>query len=164
MRQSNIQMDGKTQQYIGNFHHTFPALTSLAIWATQHSLPTWVIENWPPMTLLSVHHCSFLGPRLIDTDHCSLGTSHKSCSFGEALILSSRHHNLALLKLVQIPTLAHFPASNASILKTRCSLAALYFPLTNRCHDEKIISLFQLSLVIMWSLYVKIFNLNILFI
>ncbi|KAK3565642.1 hypothetical protein QTP86_012966 [Hemibagrus guttatus] len=52
----------------------------------QPSLPTCINEPWPPMTLSPVHHCSFLGPLLIDTDHCRPGTPHKSCSFGDALI------------------------------------------------------------------------------
>ncbi|ROI16091.1 hypothetical protein DPX16_7144 [Anabarilius grahami] len=62
----------------------------------------------PPMTLSPVHHCSFLGPLLIDTDHCRPGTPHKSCSLGDALTQSSSHHNLVLVKLAQILTLAHF--------------------------------------------------------
>ncbi|ROI79356.1 Succinate--hydroxymethylglutarate CoA-transferase [Anabarilius grahami] len=74
----------------------------------QPSLPTCLNEPWPPMTLSPVHRCSFLGPLLIDTDHCRPGTPHKSCSFGDALTQSSSHHNLALVKLAQILTLAHF--------------------------------------------------------
>ena len=54
-----------------------------------------------PIILLPVHHCSFLGPLLIDTDHCRLGTPHKSCSYEDALTRSSSHHNLALIKLAQ---------------------------------------------------------------
>lgn len=33
---------------------------------------TCINEPWPPMTLSPVHHCSFLGPLLIDTDPCIL--------------------------------------------------------------------------------------------
>jgi len=47
-------------------------------------------EPRPPMTLSPVHHCSFLGALLIDTDHCRPGTPHKSCSFGDALTQSSQ--------------------------------------------------------------------------
>ncbi|ROI15141.1 PIH1 domain-containing protein 1 [Anabarilius grahami] len=72
----------------------------------QPSLPTCI--NVLSMTLSPVHHCSFLGPLLIDTDHCRPGTPHKSCSFGDALTQSSSHHNLALIKPAQILTLAHF--------------------------------------------------------
>ena len=72
------------------------------------------------------HHCSFLpsfpGPLLIDTDHCRLGKPHKSCSFGDALIQSSSHHNSAVVKLARKLTLVHF------------------FPPTKRCHDKEIIS------------------------
>ncbi|KAI5617592.1 tyrosine-protein kinase CSK [Silurus asotus] len=46
-------------------------------------------ESWLPTTLSPVHQCSFFGPILIDTDHCRSGTSHKSCSFGDALTQSS---------------------------------------------------------------------------
>ncbi|KAK3556042.1 hypothetical protein QTP70_001853 [Hemibagrus guttatus] len=74
----------------------------------QPSLPTCINEPWPPMALSTVHHCSFLGPLLIDTDRCRMGTPYKSCSFGDALIQSSNHHNLALVNRTQILTLAHF--------------------------------------------------------
>ena len=53
------------------------------------SLPACISEPWSPMTLSLVHHCSLLGPLLIDTDHCRLGTPHKSCRFGVALTQSS---------------------------------------------------------------------------
>lgn len=36
--------------------------------------------QWPWL----VHYCSFLGPLLIDTDHCRLGISHKTCSIRDA--------------------------------------------------------------------------------
>ncbi|KAK3529736.1 hypothetical protein QTP86_000877, partial [Hemibagrus guttatus] len=62
----------------------------------QPSLPTCITEARPPKTLSPVHHCSFLGPLFIDTDHCRPGTPHKSCSFGDVLIQWSSHHNLAL--------------------------------------------------------------------
>jgi len=74
----------------------------------QPSLLMTINEPCPPMTLSPVHYCSFLGPLLIDTDHCRPGTPHKSCSFGDGLTKSSSHHNLALVKLAQILTLAHF--------------------------------------------------------
>ena len=74
----------------------------------QPSLLMCINEPWPPMTLSPDHYCSFLGPLLIDTDHCRLGTSHKSCSFGDILTWSSSHHNVALVKLASILTLTHF--------------------------------------------------------
>ncbi|KAF7701884.1 hypothetical protein HF521_001167 [Silurus meridionalis] len=67
--------------------------------------------TWPPTTLSPVHHCSFLGALLIDTDHCRLGTSHESCSFEDALTQTSRRHNLVLVKPLRLPI---FPASNVN--------------------------------------------------
>ena len=64
-----------------------PALPHLHQWA-------W----WLPMTLSLVHHCSFLGPLLIGTDHCRQGTPLKSYSFGDALTQWCRHHILTLVK------------------------------------------------------------------
>ena len=81
-----------------------------------------ISEPWLPKTLLPVHHCSFLGPLLIDTDHWP-GTPHKSCSFGDALTQSSSHHTLGsnLLKSLHLP---FFPASNRSTMRITCSHAA----------------------------------------
>ncbi|KAI9523783.1 hypothetical protein NQZ68_024305 [Dissostichus eleginoides] len=50
----------------------------------QPLLSTPINKPWPPMTL------------------------YKSCSFGNALTHSYRHHNLALVKVLHILTLAHF--------------------------------------------------------
>ncbi|KAI5103567.1 NACHT, LRR and PYD domains-containing protein 12-like isoform X3, partial [Silurus meridionalis] len=60
----------------------------------QPSLLTCINDPRPPTTPLPVHHCSFLGALLIDTDHCRPGTSHKSCSFEDALTQTSRRHIL----------------------------------------------------------------------
>jgi len=89
----------------------------------QPSLPTCINEPWPPMTLTPVHHCSFLGPLLINTAYCRPGTPHKSCSFGDALTQSSiTVWSLSnLLKSLRLPI---FPVSNTSVLRTKCSLAA----------------------------------------
>ena len=134
-----------------------PALTFSVNWATvymgQSSLPACI--NGPcSMSLSPVQHSSFLGPLLIDIDHCRPGVPHKSCRFGDfgALTQSSSHYNLALVKFAQILTL--FPASNSSTLWATCSLAAPYIPPTNRCHDDEIISVYSLhlSVVIMLCL------------
>ncbi|KAK3555256.1 hypothetical protein QTP86_014834 [Hemibagrus guttatus] len=74
----------------------------------QPSLPMCINKPWLPMTLSPVHHCSSLGPRLIDTDHCRPGTPHKSCSFVDALIQLFSHLNLVPVKLSQIIMLVHF--------------------------------------------------------
>lgn len=53
------------------------------IWATvarlldQALLATCISEPWPPMILSLVHPNSFLGPLLMDTDHCRPGIPHK---------------------------------------------------------------------------------------
>ncbi|KAI5611636.1 actin-binding LIM protein 1 isoform X3, partial [Silurus asotus] len=44
----------------------------------QSSLPTFINEPRPPMTLSPVHHCSFLRALLIDTDHCRPGCPEPS--------------------------------------------------------------------------------------
>lgn len=49
----------------------------------QPSLFVCISELWLPVML--VHHCSFLGPLLIDTDLCGLGTPRKSFRFEDAL-------------------------------------------------------------------------------
>lgn len=55
------------------------------------------------MTLLLVHHCSFVEPLGIDSDHYRLAHLKKA-----ALTQSSTHYSLALVKLAEIPTLALF--------------------------------------------------------
>lgn len=68
-----------------------PALTILTIWAI-------IGSHYPvvrsPLLLI-----------LIDTDHCRLGTSHRSCSFGDVLYF---HHSLVLVKFVQILMVVYF--------------------------------------------------------
>ncbi|KAI5107731.1 protein FAM13A isoform X4 [Silurus meridionalis] len=48
----------------------------------QPLLPMCISEPRPTTNLSPVHHCSFLGALLIDTDNCRLGTPHKSCIVG----------------------------------------------------------------------------------
>ena len=50
----------------------------------QPSLPMCINEPWPPMTLQLAHHCSLVGPLLINTDRCRPGPPHKNCSFENA--------------------------------------------------------------------------------
>ena len=93
-----------------------PALTFSAIGATAACLSVgphgpifaphmhqWALAIHDPSP---VHHCSYLGPLFIDTDHCTTGTPNKSCSFGAALTQSS-HQTLTLVIFAQILTLAH---------------------------------------------------------
>ncbi|MED6279268.1 hypothetical protein CHARACLAT_032766 [Characodon lateralis] len=51
----------------------------------QPSIPTCITEHLLPITLLLFQHCSFRGPFLIDTDHCSLATAHKNRSIENVL-------------------------------------------------------------------------------
>lgn len=74
-------------------------------------------------TSVLVHLCSFLGPLLIDTDPCRLGTSHRSCSSGFVLTQSS-HHSLASSKLLTSSHLSICSASNTN--RTTCSLGATH--------------------------------------
>lgn len=67
--------------------------------------PHCISEPWLPTTLSLVYLCSFLGPLVIDIDHCTPGTPHKSCRFGDALTHLSSQHSLALVTLL---TFAHF--------------------------------------------------------
>lgn len=61
-------------------------------------------KPWP----LSVYHCLFLGPLLMNTDQCLQRLLQKSCSFGDTLIESSSHHSLPLIKDLWILTFAQF--------------------------------------------------------
>ncbi|XP_060774901.1 uncharacterized protein LOC132884883 isoform X4 [Neoarius graeffei] len=63
-------------------------------------------------------HSNFISS---STDQCILGTSHKMCYFGDARTQSSSHHSLALVKVTQILTLAHF--SCFQHIDIDCSLA-----------------------------------------
>ncbi len=100
----------------------------------------WALATRDPV---AGHHCPFLEPLLIDTDHCRptraavlemLWPSHLAITIWP---LSN------ILKSLRLPI---FPASNTSNLRTKCSLAAQYIPLTNRCCDEEIISVYLLHL------------------
>ena len=88
----SVAMQPHTQQLCTVYSNTFP-LESALIWNLITSclpvgldlrgqlwLPTCINEVWPPVTLSLVHHCSFLGPLVIDTDNCSLGTPLKTPS------------------------------------------------------------------------------------
>lgn len=106
----------------------------------QASLPTCINEPWSPLSL--VHHCSFLGPLLIDTDHWRPETPHKSC-FGDTLA------TIWPFKSVRLPI---FPNSNTSTLPTKYSPGPWYISyspsgaMMNHCYSH------NLSLVIMLCL------------
>lgn len=53
-----------------------------------------------PIILSSVQWLSFLGPLLVGSNHCTLGTPHKNCHFT----------NCHLIKVAQILVLVHFSA------------------------------------------------------
>lgn len=76
----------------------------------QPSLPICISEPWPSTTLSPVQHCSFLGPLWID--HCSPGTPHESCIFGDVLTQSSNHHTVLHWPI--------FPPPNMSTLRIKC--------------------------------------------
>ncbi|KAI5090208.1 hypothetical protein C0J45_20343 [Silurus meridionalis] len=88
----------------------------------QPSFLTCINEPRPHVALSPVHHCSFLEALLINSDHCRPGTSHKSCSFGDAPTQTSRRHDLPnSLKSLHSPA---YPASDTSTLRTKCLPAA----------------------------------------
>lgn len=74
----------------------------------QSSLPTCINEPWRSMTLSPVHQSIFFGPLLLGPDHCMPRTSHKSCSFGNALILSSSHYTFDPCHTHSNPYACHF--------------------------------------------------------
>lgn len=53
-------------------------------------------HDWSSTTPSLLHRFSFLGPLLINTNHCRPGTLHES--FRDALTWSSYHHSLTLVK------------------------------------------------------------------
>lgn len=59
----------------------------------------------------------FLVQFLVDTKHCILGRPFKTCCFRDTLTQLSSHHNLVLVKVVQICRPVHFPASNTQNFK-----------------------------------------------
>lgn len=90
---------------------------------------TWICLGSPsmslaPVTLLLVHHSSFLGPLLKNTDHYRLGTPHKTTAFvGSLLAQQLWGQNVHLLPNISPPT--------------------------NRRHDEEIISV--IPFIRQWS-------------
>lgn len=54
------------------------------------SLPMHISGLYVPMTLLPIHY--FLEHLLVNTNHCMLRTSDKTCQFGDALAQWSDHH------------------------------------------------------------------------
>ncbi|MEQ2245360.1 hypothetical protein ILYODFUR_027000 [Ilyodon furcidens] len=59
----------------------------------QLSEPTCIMSH----DLSLVHHCSFLGPLLTDTNHCRSESPCNSCSSGEALTQISSRHTVVLV-------------------------------------------------------------------
>ena len=88
------------------------ALTSAAIWATAAHL----LDRTTLASLSSQHAYDPVGgsplflPFTSFDNYCPLqtGTPHYSCSSGDALTQLSSHHNVALVKLGQILTLAYY--------------------------------------------------------
>ncbi|MEQ2304304.1 hypothetical protein AMECASPLE_025689 [Ameca splendens] len=74
----------------------------------QPSLPLGLSEPWLSMTVTQFPQP---GTHLKDIDYCRHGTPYKSSSFGDALMQSSQHDNLARLKLDQILMLGCFISS-----------------------------------------------------
>ena len=112
----------------------------------QPSQPACNNEPWPPMTLSPVHHCSFLGPLLIDTNHCRHGCSAElqfwRCSdpvvqpsqFGPCQTCSNPYTCPFFLLLTH-----QFWGQHVHLLPNT----------TNRWHDEEIISVIHSTCL--WS-------------
>lgn len=76
-----------TNCILTSFYQTSSFCRSSAIWGSVAHLLDWTTRTSLCSTCASVSlglpwpcRYSYLGPRLIDTDHCRPGTSHKSCS------------------------------------------------------------------------------------
>ncbi len=104
--------------------------------------PTCISEPWMPMTLILVHCLSIHRTFLVGTNHwyCILGTAHKTCYFGDALIQLSSHHFWPLFGSLRFIHFPIFLASNVWDSRTDCSLAPWCIPSLDRCHWYEIIN------------------------
>lgn len=129
------------------------ALHFWAIWSTAACLLHQTTQVSLPCALVSlgrhdlslVYHCPFLGPQLIDSDHCRQGTPHKSCSFGDGVTQTPSHHNLALFKLVKFVKDFLFLTHQ---LRGQNFHFLTYRP-AKRFHDEELISV--INYTCLWS-------------
>lgn len=92
------------------FSATYATVARRIILHGQPLFPTYMNESQVTMTPLLIHcvKLSVFGPLLVGTNHFILRTPHRTGCCEKALTQSFIHHNVALVKVTEVPTLSIF--------------------------------------------------------